>query len=110
MIEKYKLWSENDIEKLKELYPDNSNKDISIILQKTFNQIIGMSYKLRLKKSKLHRSRMSIIQNSQNLKSIEKFIKQSNNTHEIGEYDYSESIYMGAHKPIDIKHIIINKA
>lgn len=104
MIEKYKLWSENDIEKLKELYPDNSNKDISIILQKTFNQIIGMSYKLRLKKSKLHRSRMSIIQNSQNLKSIEKFIKQSNNTHEIGEYDYSESIYMGAHKPIDIKH------
>jgi hypothetical protein len=99
-----KKWTVEDIEKLKELYPDNTNKHISAILHRSEQIIAGKASELGIKKSHKHRSKMSVLQNIINLKTITQFIEESNKTHVVGEYDYINSIYKGAHQLIEIKH------
>jgi urease gamma subunit len=48
-------WNEDEIKKLKELYPDNSNKYLSMLLNKTESSIINKAYRIGLKKSKKYK-------------------------------------------------------
>lgn len=49
-------WTNEEIQKLIELFPDNYNKDIAVILSKSEHAIHLKSYRLNLKKTKEHKS------------------------------------------------------
>ena len=97
-------WTVEDIEKLKELYPDNTNKHISAILHRSEQIIAVKASKLKIKKSISHLRHMATQQDQSRLRTLDEFILESNKTHDIGEYDYDESRYVGAHQLIEIKH------
>lgn len=71
MTYKIKRWSDNELEIIKELYPIESNKLISILLHRTDVSIRKKAQKLGLKKTKerLQQSRI------ENLNSIKKVMK-----------------------------------
>lgn len=53
-----KKWTVEDIEKLKELYPDTRNEDIGRIMNISTNSIVSKSANVGLHKSKQHKSNM----------------------------------------------------
>jgi len=52
------MWTEEKLEKLKELYPNNKTEDIANILKMDYNVVQNKACYLKLKKSKEHKSKM----------------------------------------------------
>jgi hypothetical protein len=56
-------WSNNEINKLKELYPNSYNVDIATIMNRPLASINSKSFRLGLKKSKYLLHKMSVNNN-----------------------------------------------
>jgi hypothetical protein len=62
-------WSENEIKKLKELYPENKTRDVSILLDKTESSVNNKAFRIGLKKSKIYKEKIKnslIVRNKKN--------------------------------------------
>lgn len=62
-------WSENEIKKLKELYPENKTRDVSILLDKTESSVNSKAFRIGLKKSKVYKEKIKnglIVRNKKN--------------------------------------------
>ena len=51
-------WTKEEVEKFKEMYPNNSNKKLADIFDRSYNSITKKGHRLNLKKTKDHKSKI----------------------------------------------------
>jgi len=67
-------WSKKEIKKLKKLYPDNYNSDLSKIFKRSEKSIFHKASSLKLKKSKEHIAKCRTKRNKMNINTVVKWL------------------------------------